>query len=346
MPASANRPKRGANGRDKQQDTDTADDASAGDYAREALSEWASAARLGVQGIVMRRASKGVANSAEGVTDAPGSEAPSKLLKAGGKAGRALAGAGANWALSKGGLTGKLASKAGVGRKLVEGGDEDGDSSESGSPAEDEAVSVVPIQESINVAVPIALAYDLALRFEEYPQFLDHVEGVDPKGQDRVEFDAKLRGVSRRLQVEVFDTRENERIDWRSTNGHSHAGTMSFHELAPRLTHIELSVDVAPHGVVERLTRALHLPEHAVRTELQRFKAYAELYEEPGDEEFEPTDDEPEADEPEDDEPKDEQPGEEEPEDEDLEEEPDDEIVDEEPEDEVIDEEAEAETTR
>jgi hypothetical protein len=52
---------------------------------------------------------------------------------------------------------------------------------------------------------------------------------------------------------------------------------VSFHELAPRLTHIELTVELEPDGVVEKVTRATHLTERAIRSELQRFKAHAEL---------------------------------------------------------------------
>src|SRR4029079_12992781 len=80
------------------------------------------------------------------------------------------------------------------------------------------------------------------------------------------------------------------RIDWRSTAGLEHAGTVSFHELAPRLTHIELSVDVEPQGLVGRVNRARLISYRSVLTEMRRFKAYAELYEAPEDSEFEAQD--------------------------------------------------------
>ena len=66
-----------------------------------------------------------------------------------------------------------------------------------------------------------------------------------------------------------------------ATGGPEHAGTVSFHPLAPRLTHVELSIDSEPEGLVQRVARALHISHHTVHGELQRFKAYAELYEEP-----------------------------------------------------------------
>ena len=45
-----------------------------------------------------------------------------------------------------------------------------------------------------------------------------------------------------------------------------------------RLTHIELSVILDSHGLVQRLARTSRLTEHAIRSELQGFKAYAELW--------------------------------------------------------------------
>jgi uncharacterized membrane protein len=234
-------------------------------------------------------------------------------------------------------MAGRAASKLGLGSKLVgangSGGDDEPSGEEEPDSNGDESVPV-PIQEAVTVAVPIGLAYRLATSFEDYPQFLDHAHGVDVASESEVEFDARLHGTPTRVGIEIVDVRENERIDWRGTEGPQHTGSVSFHELAPRLTHIELSVDLEPQGVVQRLSRAIHLSNHAVRTEMQRFKAFAELYEGDEDEEFEPddeSDEEPSGD----DEPVDQEPADDEgPED-------DEEVVDEDEldEDELVDEE-------
>ncbi|MFL5870284.1 MAG: SRPBCC family protein [Solirubrobacterales bacterium] len=203
------------------------------------------------------------------------------------------AGSAANWALSKFGLPGKAAAKLSLGDRLV-GSDSDADEDQASANGEG---LPVPIQESIEVAVPIALAYNLATRFEDYPTFLEHISAAEVDG-DTVTFDANWAGVSHEVGIEVFDRRENERFDWRSVDGVEHAGTVSFHELAPRLTHIELSIDLEGPGPLQRLSRAVHLPDRAVRAEMHRFKAYAELYEGEDDSEFEPEEEpEPEADE-------------------------------------------------
>jgi uncharacterized membrane protein len=246
----------------------------AGGYAREALAQWATAARLGAAAVASR-----------------------KVTPDGGIVRRA-AGAATDWALARTGTMGKLASKLSVGSRALGARPGTGDDDEVELPGDAESVAAIPIQESVEIAVPVGLAYRLALRFEDYPQFLAHVDDVSVDG-DEVEFQAKLRGTPRPVVVEVFDARENERIDWRGTHGIAHAGTASFHELAPRLTHVELSVDMEPRGPGQRLSRVLHLSDHAVRNELRRFKAFAELYEDEGDAEFEPEPEESEEEKPE-----------------------------------------------
>ena len=175
-----------------------------------------------------------------------------------------------------------MAAKLSLGDRLV-----GGESETDGGGATDSEGLPVPIQESITVAVPIALAYRLATNFGDYATFLDHISAAEAEG-DEVEFATTWHGVSHRLLIEIFDRREDERLDWRSVDGVEHAGTVSFHELAPRLTHIELSIDLEDPGPLQRLSRAVHLPDRAVRAEMQRFKAYAELYEGDDDEQFEP----------------------------------------------------------
>lgn len=244
-------------------------EARAGDYAREAVSQWATAARLGMA--AMAPSLKSVGGVAKGGTAGKGGAVGSLADKA----------------LARMGPPGKLASKLAVGSRLTNrlggGGDEEEVDDVEGS---DEGITV-PIQESMDVAVPVSVAFRLCTRFEEYPDYLERVEHVERTSDDQVEFVARIRGQRRRLPIEVFDARPDERIDWRSTNGIEHSGAITFHSLAPRLTHIELSVDVAPRGLVSRIARSAHLPDRVVRAEMHRFKAYAELYEdeEPGDEE-------------------------------------------------------------
>jgi uncharacterized membrane protein len=246
---------------------------SAGEYAREAAAQWGRAFTLAAAR--WRSRSKGGVRSL--------------LASSDGKGGRIgdLADAG----ISRMGKVGKLASKARVGSRIVERmrPDEPDDIEEEpaagadGTPADGETGSTtpIPIQESIRVAVPVAVAYRLATTVQDYPAFVDRVKSAEAGEDDELELVVTARGSERRLVLRIENVRPNERIDWRCAEELPHLGTVTFHELAPRLTHIEVSIDREPSGLVERLTRRTHLSDRALHADLQRFKAYAELWEDP-----------------------------------------------------------------
>ena len=65
-----------------------------------------------------------------------------------------------------------------------------------------------------------------------------------------------------------------------SSEGLSHQGVATFHELAPRLTRIEVSVDVEPGSLIEKFARGARHVKRAMRADLHRFKAYIMMNEE------------------------------------------------------------------
>jgi uncharacterized membrane protein len=186
--------------------------------------------------------------------------------------------------LSKLGAPGRAASKLGLGSRVVEriGGGHTGSNGRAGSEGNESSGDdmPIPIQESMEVAVPVKTAYALCKRFADYPEFIDRVESVEEIDEATVAFEAKVRGAHHRIEVQIVDERPNRRIDWEGGGDLEHVGFISFHELAPSLTHIELSVDLEAQDVVQRLTRAAHLTERAIRADMHRFKAYAELWQE------------------------------------------------------------------
>jgi uncharacterized membrane protein len=133
----------------------------------------------------------------------------------------------------------------------------------------------MPIQQSIDVAVPTPVAWEQWLEFTYFPEGTHRVVEVERE-------DGSLRGrldgiTSREWEAEIIDERENESFAWRSTKGSDSAGLVTFHELAERLTRIELNLDVRPTDLAEAAGLTLRLADHRVRSELRRFKAHAEL---------------------------------------------------------------------
>jgi uncharacterized membrane protein len=192
----------------------------------------------------------------------------------------------ANKALSKAGPVGKVASKLGMGGKLVDnvlpGGDDDDEEGGDGAAEADATGSGrrMPVQQAIDVAVPLDVAYNQWTQFEEYPNFMHRVDSASQEDDVNVTFTEKMWGFSRDFKAEIIEQRPNERIVWRSVNGLKHAGVVTFHQLAERLTRIEMTVDFMPQGFFEKLGRGARFSKRAIRADMHRFKAYIEMEEE------------------------------------------------------------------
>jgi uncharacterized membrane protein len=168
----------------------------------------------------------------------------------------------------------------GVLSKLKPGSSDEGDDEGRAAPGQGGSGRRMPIQQSVEVAVPIKIAYNRWTQFEDWPEFMHRFEGVDQGDDTTLSFTVKMWGLTRRFEAEIVEQRPDERIEWNVTEGPSHTGVVTFHELAPRLTRVEVSLDFDPHGMLEKMARGMRFTKRAVRADLHRFKAIVELDEE------------------------------------------------------------------
>jgi uncharacterized membrane protein len=135
----------------------------------------------------------------------------------------------------------------------------------------------MPIQQSVDVAVPVETAWKLWNKYEDYPKFMHRVEAAEKIDPKHVHFTGKIWGIRREWDAEITEKRTHETVAWVSEDGLENAGVVTFHKMGPRLTHIELNLDIAPHGPIEKIGRGMRFTKRAVRADLHRFKAYAEM---------------------------------------------------------------------
>ena len=89
----------------------------------------------------------------------------------------------------------------------------------------------------------------------------------------------KVWAVSKEFEASVVEQRPEERIMWTVTRGIAHTGVVTFHQLADRLTRVEVSVDVQPGSLLEKAARGMRHIKRAVRADLGRFEAFIEMQE-------------------------------------------------------------------
>ena len=137
----------------------------------------------------------------------------------------------------------------------------------------------MPIQQSVDVAVDLETAYNQFTQFEDWPQFMHRVINVSQDDDDTIRFTTKIWGKTKEFEAKILNQRPDDRIMWKVSQGITHAGVVSFHELAPRLTRIELTLDVKPGSLIEKAARGMRHVKRAVRADLHRYKAFIEMQE-------------------------------------------------------------------
>ena len=160
------------------------------------------------------------------------------------------------------------------------GSDDSEDDEEEGSGDATGSGRRMPIQQSIDVAAPLQTTYDLWTQFEDWPNYMHRVDSVQQKDDCTVTIATKVWGITKQFDAEIVEQRPDERIEWDVAQGLSHTGVVTFHELAPRLTRLEVTLDVQPDSLLEKMGRGMRFTKRAVRGDLHRFKAHAEMAEE------------------------------------------------------------------
>lgn len=178
---------------------------------------------------------------------------------------------------SSGGPSGIV--KDAVKSALPFGGGDDDDEDSGGIPGTGEGRRM-PVQQSVDIGVPLQTVYNQWTQFEEWPKFMHRVTRVTQEDECTVSFATKIWGKTKEFKAEIETQRPDERIKWHVTEGITHTGVVTFHELAPSLTRIELNLDVEPGGMLEKLARGARHIKRAARADLHRFKAFIEMEEE------------------------------------------------------------------
>ena len=137
------------------------------------------------------------------------------------------------------------------------------------------------INEHIEVAVPVRVAYDQWTQFESFPRFMDGIDRVVQVDDKTLEWTATVAGVVKHWRAEITEQRPDEVVAWRSTDGAQNDGQVRFRSMGADRTMIDVQLDVEPEGIVERAADALGVVERRVRGDLLRFREFIEARHEP-----------------------------------------------------------------
>jgi uncharacterized membrane protein len=130
--------------------------------------------------------------------------------------------------------------------------------------------------ESVDVEVPVRTAYNQWTQFESFPRFMSAVERIDQLSDIRTHWVTKIAGVEREFDAEITEQQPDERIAWKSLDGPSQAGVVTFHRIDDSQSRVTLQLDFDPEGFAEKAGSALGIVAAQIKSDLEKFKDYIE----------------------------------------------------------------------
>jgi uncharacterized membrane protein len=131
------------------------------------------------------------------------------------------------------------------------------------------------IEETIDVSVPVRVAYDQFTRFAQFPRFMDGVHEVRQLDERRLHWRASVAGQELAWDAEITELVADTRIAWRSTAGTPNGGTVAFRSLSRARTRITLEMYAEPQDGAG--AGALDAQRTQARASLKQFKEMIEL---------------------------------------------------------------------
>ena len=132
------------------------------------------------------------------------------------------------------------------------------------------------IEKSIEVDVPVSVAYNQWTQFEEFPQFMEGVTSVRQLDNTHLQWTAEIGGTEHTWQAEISHQEPDRLVSWRALEGTYNSGKVTFEPLGPNETRIDVEMTYDAEGLKETLGSALGFDSRRVEGDLERFKEYIE----------------------------------------------------------------------
>jgi uncharacterized membrane protein len=140
--------------------------------------------------------------------------------------------------------------------------------------------SMATIEKTIDVGVPVSVAYDQWTQFEEFPQFMEGIVEVRQLDDNHVRWVADVGGERKEWDAEIVEQVPDRVVAWRSTGGLDNHGRVEF-EPTSSGARVSVELEYDPDGMKEKLGAALGVDGRQVENDLERFRELVESREVP-----------------------------------------------------------------
>ncbi|HTJ35565.1 MAG TPA: SRPBCC family protein [Dactylosporangium sp.] len=136
-------------------------------------------------------------------------------------------------------------------------------------------LKVTNIEETIDVGVPVRVAYNQWTQFADFPSFMKKVESVEQESDEKNNWKAQVFWSHRTWQATILQQIPDYNIVWKSKGPKGHVnGSVTFHELPPNMTRILLAMEYHPQGFFERTGNLWRAQGRRARLEFKHFRRH------------------------------------------------------------------------
>jgi uncharacterized membrane protein len=132
------------------------------------------------------------------------------------------------------------------------------------------------IEKSIEVDVPVRMAYNQWTQFEEFPRFMEGVKSVRQLDDTHLEWKAESGGEEHTWKAEIGRQEPDRLVSWRALHGKYNSGKVTFDSLGPDKTRLNVEMTYDAEGMKGAVGSALGFDSRRVSGDLDRFKEFIE----------------------------------------------------------------------
>ncbi|WP_442545895.1 SRPBCC family protein [Arthrobacter sp. KN11-1C] len=132
------------------------------------------------------------------------------------------------------------------------------------------------VNRTIDVEVPVSVAYNQWTQFESFPEFMKGVEAVEQIDETALHFSTNVGGVKRDYNAQILEQVPDSLVSWASIDGPRNAGSVSFEALGADRTRVSVEIEWEPESIAEKAGSLVGIDDMRVSADLDKFKKFIE----------------------------------------------------------------------
>lgn len=132
------------------------------------------------------------------------------------------------------------------------------------------------VNKTIDVQVPVSVAYNQWTQFESFPEFMNGVEAVEQIDETALHFSTNVGGVKRDFNAQILEQVPDSVISWASIDGPRNAGTVRFEPLGVDRSRVSVEIEWEPESLAEKAGSLVGIDDMRVSADLDKFKKFIE----------------------------------------------------------------------